>query len=78
MERIFTAKTIFATIAAALFLVVKMLTIAGTIIGLIIHSLDVGLTGSLVLAGLASIPCLLASAVICRWAFDAETDPANQ
>jgi hypothetical protein len=78
MERVLTAKTIFATIAAALFLLVKMFTIAGTIVGLIINSLDIGLTGTIVLAGIAAVPCLMASAIIFRWAYDAETDPANQ
>jgi hypothetical protein len=78
MQRILTPKTIFATIAAALFLLVKTVTIAGTIVGLFVNWLGVGLTGTLVIAGIAAVPCLMASAIILRWAYDAETDPANQ
>src|SRR5262245_10207269 len=52
MQRILTPKTIFATIAAALFLLVKTVTIAGTIVGLLVNWLGVGLTGTLVLAGI--------------------------
>ena len=78
MQRIKTFRTITRAVAAASFLVVQAIICIGTVYWAVAATLRMEGTAAMVLGVIFALPSAYFLMVVCRMAYEAETDPANQ
>jgi hypothetical protein len=78
MQRIKTFKTVTRVVAAASFLVVQAIICIGTVYWAVAATLRMEGTAAMVLGVIFAVPSAYFLMVVCRMAYEAETDPANQ
>jgi len=78
MQRIKTFKTLTHAMAAASFLAVQAIICIGTVYWAVAATLHMNETAATVLGVIFAGPSAYFLMVVCRMAYEAETDPANQ
>jgi len=78
MQRIKTFKTVTRALAAAAFLMVQAIICIGTVYWAVAATLRMEGTPAIVLGVIFAVPSAYFLMVVCRMAYEAETDPANQ
>jgi hypothetical protein len=78
MQRIKTFKTLTRAVAAGSFLTVQAIICIGTVYWAVAATLRMNETAAMVLAVIFVGPSAYFLMVVCRMAYEAETDPANQ
>ena len=78
MQRIKTFKTLTRAVSAASFLTVQAVICIGTVYWAVAATLRMEGTAAMVLGVIFAVPSAYFLMVVCRMAYEAETDPANQ
>ncbi|TPN88519.1 hypothetical protein FJ987_01505 [Mesorhizobium sp. CU2] len=78
MQRIKTFKTLTRAVSAASFLTVQAVICIGTVYWAVAATLRMEGTSAMVLGAIFAVPSAYFLMVVCRMAYEAETDPANQ
>ncbi|MEZ2332956.1 hypothetical protein AB6802_24805 [Mesorhizobium sp. RCC_202] len=78
MQRIKTFRTVTRAVAAACFLMVQVVICIGTVYWAVAATLRMEGTPAMVLGVVFAVPSAYFLMVVCRMAYEAETDPANQ
>lgn len=77
MERIVTTRSLFSAAASALCVISKIAAVGITMVIVLIDYFSLGLIGAIITTVAVAVPCLWASVVVSRMAYDAETNPDN-
>lgn len=77
MERVITARSIFGVITAASYIITKILAIGIGIVWFAVKFFGLGGVSAVIASLVVAVPCIWASVVVTRMAYDAETAPEN-
>jgi len=77
MERVITTRSIFGVITAASYIISKILAIGIGVVWFAVEFFGLGGISTVIVSLIVAAPCLWASVIVTRMAYDAETAPEN-